>query len=88
MAGLCATIRQPAGILSAGDIAMATLPAFDLARVLKGVPRGAWVAISEEKEEVISFGADMRTVLDEARRKGEKDPLMTRVPESNTTLIL
>ena len=67
---------------------MATVPSLDLAKVLEGVPRGAWVAISEEKEEVITYGADMRTVLEEARRLGEKDPLITRVPESNTTLLL
>lgn len=67
---------------------MATLPALDLARVLRGVPRGAWVAISEGTEEVIAYGADMRTVLEDARNKGEKDPIITRVPESNTALIL
>lgn len=67
---------------------MATLPALDLAKMLKGVPRGAWVAISEDKERVITYGADMRTVLEDARKQGEKDPLITRVPESDTTLLL
>ncbi len=67
---------------------MATLPALDLEKLLRDVPRGAWVAISEDKEEVITYGADMRTVLEEARKMGEKDPLITRVPESNTTLVL
>ena len=67
---------------------MGALPAIDLARMFAGIPRGAWVAISEEREEVVAYGADMRTVLEEARRKGEKDPLITRVPESSTTLVL
>ncbi len=53
-----------------------------------GIPPGAWVAISEEPEEVVAYGADMRTVLEEARSKGEKDPLITRVPQSSTTLVL
>jgi Family of unknown function (DUF5678) len=67
---------------------MPTLPAIDLTELLKGIPRGAWVAISAESETVVAYGSDMRAVLEEARSKGESDPLIVRVPESSTALML
>jgi len=56
--------------------------------LLKDIPRGAWVAVSSDQARVIAFGADMRDVLQEARSKGEPDPIILRVPESGSTLIL
>jgi hypothetical protein len=67
---------------------MATMPALDLAALLKGVPRGAWVAVSEGGDKVITYGSDLRTVLDDAKKKGEPDPIITRVPETTATLLL
>ena len=67
---------------------MPPLPALHLAELLKDVPRGAWVAISSAPERVVAFGLDLRAVLDEAKRKGEPSPLITRVPESANALIL
>lgn len=67
---------------------MPTTPALDLANLLKDVPRGAWVAVSENGEKVITYGSDLRTVLDDAKKKGEPEPLITRVPESTATLLL
>ena len=67
---------------------MSTLPALNLSKILEGVPRGAWVAISEENQTVVAYGSDMRAVLKEAKDKGEPDPLITRVPEQNTLLAL
>ena len=67
---------------------MPTLPAVELTGLLKGIPRGAWVAISSHHEKVVAFGSDMRAVLEEAKSKGERDPLMTRIPESATALMM
>jgi hypothetical protein len=67
---------------------MLTIPAVDLKELMKNVPRGAWVAISEDGQRVVAYGSDMREVLDEAKRLGEKDPLIARVPESTAALIL
>lgn len=53
----------------------------DLADLLKGVPTGAWVAISERLHKVVAYGADAQAVLNEAREKGEATPLIVRVPE-------
>jgi hypothetical protein len=49
--------------------------------ILNGIPAGAWVAISEKQQKAIAFGADAISVLKEARRNGERLPLMVRVPE-------
>lgn len=67
---------------------MPTLPAIDLAELLRGIPRGAWVAISMDHEKVIAFGSELRAVLEQAKAKGEPDPLVTRVPESTSALML
>ena len=68
---------------------MATMPALDLNELLKGIPRGAWVAISLRHEKVVAFGSELRAVLEEARQKGEDDPIVARAPESvSSTLLL
>jgi hypothetical protein len=64
---------------------MATLVA-DLAEILKEIPAGVWVAISERQRKAIAFGADARSVLNEARGKGERLPLMLRVPAADAAI--
>ena len=59
-------------------MATATL---DMSALLEGIPAGAWVAISEEQNKVLAWGADAQAVLVEAQGKGEHSPLITRVPE-------
>jgi len=66
----------------------ATLPALDLRELLKSVPRGAWVAISHDHEKLVAYGSDLRAVIDEAHSKGERDPIITRVPETTSALML
>lgn len=56
------------------------------AEILNGLPAGVWVAISERQHLAIAYGADARTVLNEAREKGEPIPLMVRVPETDAAL--
>jgi hypothetical protein len=51
----------------------------NLADLLKDIPAGAWVAISEQQHKAIAYGADARTVLMEARVQGERLPLMLRM---------
>jgi len=51
-----------------------------LNQIFEGIPAGAWVAISVARHLAIAFGADARQVLNEARIKGERLPLMLRVP--------
>lgn len=67
---------------------MPTMPALDLTELLKGIPRGDWVAISSRQERVVAFGFELRAVLEEARQKGEGDPIVARVPESASSTLL
>jgi hypothetical protein len=66
---------------------MATTVA-DLSGLLKGIPAGAWVAISEQQNQALAYGFDAQAVLNEARQKGEKLPLMVRIPEQNMAMFL
>jgi hypothetical protein len=67
----------------------ATIPALDLVTLLKDVPRGAWVALSlVGGAHVVAFGSEQQKVLNEAREKGETDPILIRVPESALALML
>ncbi|MGD0731558.1 MAG: DUF5678 domain-containing protein [Terracidiphilus sp.] len=66
---------------------MATTVA-DIPDLLKSIPAGAWVAISERRNKVIAFGVDAQAVLDEARVKGEDLPLMVRVPDRDSAMFL
>jgi hypothetical protein len=56
--------------------------------LLQGLPPGAWVAISEEKNEVIAYAADLQATMELAKQKGEDSPLIVRVPDPIGTLFL
>jgi hypothetical protein len=60
----------------------------DLPELLKGIPPGVWVAISESQNKALAYGVDPLAVLDEAQQKGEKLPLMVRVPDQNMAMFL
>lgn len=62
--------------------------ALNLASLLEDIPRGAWVAVSEDRQHVVAYGADMRDVLMRAREMGEKNPIIMRVPETPNSLLL
>jgi hypothetical protein len=60
----------------------------DIFDLLKGFPPGAWVAISEQQHKALAYGVDAQAVRDEALKKGEKLPLMVRVPDQNLAMFL
>ncbi len=60
----------------------------DLSCLLKGIPSGAWVAISERNRTVVAYGADLNSVVEKAHKAGVPDPVVMRVPEQNTAFIL
>jgi hypothetical protein len=66
---------------------MATTVA-DLPELLKGIPPGAWVAISESQNKALAYGVDPQVVFDEAQQKGEAQPLMVRVPDQHMAMFL
>ncbi len=65
---------------------MAT-PVLDLSDLLKGIPSGAWVAVSEETNEVVAFGADAQDVLRRANEQGIKTPFIVRVPDQASAMF-
>lgn len=62
--------------------------AIDLSEMLKGIPEGAWVAISEQAQKVVAYSADLQTVIQSAHEQGENNPLIVRVPEQSSVLFL
>ena len=52
----------------------------DLSKLLAGVPRGAWVALSRDEERVLAFASELPDVLKKAKGLGEDDPIVTRLP--------
>jgi len=67
---------------------MASEPDFDLGRLLKDIPRGAWVAISHDQSRVVAYSADINQAIAEANSKGEAHPRIIRVPETEAALVL
>ena len=59
--------------------------AIDFSDLLKGIPPGAWVAVSHYQ--VVAYGADMQQVLAEARQKGVQEPLILKVPDRQEALF-
>jgi hypothetical protein len=64
------------------------MPALDFSALLKDIPRGAWVALSEDAKRVLSYGSDINKVLQDAKDEGEDKPTIMRVPETSTSLML
>lgn len=67
---------------------MAAAAIIDYAALLKGLPEGAWVAISERENRVIAYAAELHDVLRMARAQGLQDPLIVRVPEQAAMMFL
>ena len=55
--------------------------AADFSALLKDIPAGAWVAISEKEDAVLAYGPDPQEVFRKALEHGEQEPLITRIPE-------
>jgi len=55
---------------------MVTIPMIDFARLLRDIPSGDWVALSEDGKAVIASGPDRRAVVQEAGNRGERNPIV------------
>jgi hypothetical protein len=60
----------------------------DVSKLLTDIPKGAWVALSKDEDRVIAYAAELQDVLRKAKEAGEKDPIITRVPEAETATLL
>jgi hypothetical protein len=59
----------------------------DLTQLLTGIPKGAWVALSQEQDRVVAFDADIEEAMKKAKASGEKNPIILRVPETESVLL-
>jgi len=66
---------------------MKTIQVQDLSKILKPYSN-EWVALSEETNKVISSGQNLSKVVEEAHKKGEKHPVVTRVPKDYGNYVL
>ncbi len=60
----------------------------DISKLLSGVPKGAWVALSDDEDRVVAYAADLAEVVKRANELGESDPLVVRVPENPSSLVV
>lgn len=66
---------------------MKTIQTQDLSKVLKPYS-DEWVALSEKTNKVLSSGQNLSQVVDKAHEKGERHPVVTRVPKDYGNYIL
>jgi hypothetical protein len=60
---------------------MVTTSMIDFAKLLRDIPSGDWVALSEDGQAVVACGPDRCAVLQEAQDRGERNPLVLWVGE-------
>ena len=60
----------------------------DISKLLEGIPKGAWVALSEDEERVIAYSAELQQVLQKAREAHVERPIIVRVPESDAASLI
>ena len=60
----------------------------DISKLLSGVPKGAWVALSKDEDRVVAFASELQEALNKAKAAGESDPVVIRVPESDASTLL
>jgi ketosteroid isomerase-like protein len=58
----------------------------DFGQLLAGIPAGAWVAISHDKQRVVDYAAEMGEAISKAKEFGEEDPIMVRICHSQLPL--
>lgn len=63
------------------------MKAIDMTPVIRKY-RGLFVALSKDRKRVLGKGTTPEDALKEAREKGTKDPVLTRIPEDNRSYLL
>ena len=63
------------------------MKAIDMTPIIKQYP-GYFVALSHDRKKVFGKGHTPEEALREARAKGVKDPLLTKIPEENRSYLL
>ena len=63
------------------------MKAIDMTPIIKKFP-GFFVALSYDRKRVLGKGHTPEEALMEAKRKGYKDPILTRIPYENRSYLL
>lgn len=66
---------------------MLTLKEENLSKILKKYSN-EWVALSYDQKKVISHGKLLPDVVAEAKKKGEPNPIVTRIPKDYGNYVL
>ena len=64
------------------------LAAKDVSKLLVGIPKGAWVALSKDEEKVLASAAELQEAIQKAKEAGENAPIVLRNPETDSTTLL
>ena len=49
--------------------------------------KGLWVALADDEKTVIAFGETAKDALEEAKKKGCKNPTLSKMPERLVTYV-
>jgi hypothetical protein len=82
---------RPGGSQECYNAAMrseSVLAAKDISKLLLGIPRGAWVALSADEGRLIAYAADATEVVKRAKELGESNPVIVRVREDPSSLLV
>ena len=63
------------------------MKAIDMTPIIRKYP-GYFVALSQNRKKVLGKGYTAEQALEEARSKGVKDPLLTKIPLENRSYLL
>ena len=63
------------------------MPVIDMVKIEKHY-RGKWIALSEDQKRVIASGSSLEEALVKAKKKGAKNPIMSKVPREFLEYIL
>ena len=64
-----------------------TKPRKSISQLIKPYP-GRWVALSADDSHVVSVARSVKTVLNQARKKGETSPHLVKSPDGSTSAIV
>jgi hypothetical protein len=59
----------------------------DFKKLLEGIPRGAWVALSQNEDRVLAYAAELKDAIRKANEVGEQNPVVLRVPQAENGFL-
>ena len=63
------------------------MPIIDMSKIERR-HLGQWVALNETRTKVVGFGPTIKEALAKSKKKGVKDPILTKVPTESLGYLL